>query len=218
MLRRLAAVPLLLLGTLLPPSVARAQGAPAAVPGGSLLAWLGQEAGDRLTYATMDGRRICVVVGEPIAIGERRYAPLYGLPWPTLATDSQIYLPLDGTLGVGVIRTPTLRKSGAFDWLIAPAPRRFLANADIARPGAIPADGWYAVGGEPDDPDAFLHAWCVFCADAGTYTWLERGKGITRIEAMTIAGPERVTLVGEGCPAEGTEVQLYVEPAPERAP
>ena len=179
------------------PAVLPAQ---AVVPGGgSLAAWLGLEAGERFTYVTADGEHVCVEVGVPVTIGEKRYAPLVGMPWPDLATDSRIYLPLDGTLGIGVIRTPTLRPAGALDWLLEPLVPRFLPSADLSEPGAVTGDGWYAVGDDPDAPRSLLYVWCAACMDAGRYVWMERGRGITRIEERTYAGPRRVTLLSAGC-------------------
>src|SRR5687767_1364332 len=79
------------------------------IPGGaSLLEWLGLEQGEHLTYIGDSGEPVCVEVGGPITLGGRRYAPLMHMPWPGLASDSQVFLPLDSTLGVGVIRGPVL--------------------------------------------------------------------------------------------------------------
>lgn len=215
---RLTAVVSLLAVLALPVALAAQAPSVATVPGGSLLEWLGLATGDRLTYATADGERVCVEVGEPLRVGNNRYVPLNGLPWPGLASDSKIFLPLGGTLGIGIIRTPTLRAAQAFDWLVAPGVTRFIERLDLAHPGALPGDGWYAIGGAPEAPSAYLYVWCSVCSDAGTYVWLERGKGITRVEEQSIAGPRRLTLIGEGCPSQETEFQLYVAPAPERSP
>ena len=198
------------------PVSGRAQGT---VPGGvTLLEWLGLEDGDRLTYVGPDGERACVRVGGPLNLGGRRYATLVGIPWPGLATDGQVFLPLDRTLGVAVIRTPSLRPADAIHWLLEPAAPRFLASVGLAHPGAVPGDGWYAIGEQGKPPSALLHVWCHACSDVGSYVWMERGRGITRIEERTLAGPRRTTLIGEGCDAETTERELYVEPAPQRRP
>ncbi len=183
------------------PAAARAQATTAAlVPGGgSLAAWLGLETGRRFTYATADGERVCVEVGAPVTLGERRYAPLVGMPWPELATDSRIFVPLDGTLGLGVIRTPTVRPAGAMDWLLEPVASRVLPAAAVAEPGGLPGDGWFAIGDDPESPEILLYVWCAACMDAGRYVWFERGRGITRIEERTFAGPRRVTLLAAGC-------------------
>lgn len=180
------------------PGSARAQ---AVVPGGgSLLDWLGLAPGDRLTYATMEGERVCVEVGEAVELAGRRYAPLLGMPWPGLATDAQVFVPLDGTLALGVIRGLTLRPAEALGWLLEPGAPRFLERVAIAHPDAVPGDGWYAIGDPSGEPLSLLYVQCRFCSDAGTYVWMERGRGITRIEERTIAGPRRLTLVGPGCP------------------
>ncbi len=183
----------------LAPLHARAQD-PAVVPGGgSLVEWLGLETGERFTYATADGEHVCVEVGRPVTLGDARYIPLVGMPWPALATDSRVYLPLDRTLAVGVIRTLTLRPATALDWLLEPRAARFLPRATLGEPGAVPGDGWFAIGGDAGRPDVLLNVWCAACLDAGRYVWMEQGRGITRVEERTITGTRRVTLISEGC-------------------
>ena len=187
----------------------------------TLLEWLGLEQGEHLTYVGDSGEQVCVEVGGPITLGGRRYAPLMHMPWPGLASDSQVFLPLDGTLGVGVIRGPVLDPDEGFDWLLPPLAPRFLERVELAHPGAVPGDGWYAIGETPSDPFALLYVWCNACSDAGTYVWMEKGRGITRIEEITFAGRRRLELVGEGCPADAgadLEVEVYVAPPPERRP
>ena len=198
------------------PDAASAQGR---VPGGgSLLSWLGLEDGDRLAYVGPDGERVCVEVAGPVTLAGRRYATLLGMPWPGLASDGQVFLPLDGVLGVGVIRGLSLNPADAIHWLLEPSRPRFLARVGLAHPGAVPGDGWYAIGDSAERPLALLHVWCHACSDAGTYVWMERGRGITRIEERTIAGPRRTTLIGEGCDAQTPEVEVRVDPSPERRP
>lgn len=198
------------------PAAAPAQ---AVVPGGgSLLAWLGLTPGDRLTYATTEGERACVDVGDPLQLGGRSYAPLVGLPWPGLATDSQVFVPLDGTLGIGVIRTPSLRPAEALDWLLGPITPIRLLRGDLADPGAMPVDGWYAIGDSPDDPSSLVYVACRVCEDAGTYVQMERGRGITKIEERTIAGPRRLVLVGRSCPRTGWDRQCPPRGTPAAAP
>ena len=185
------------------PGSARGQ---AIVPGGdSLLDWLGLEPGDRLTYVDDSGERTCVEVGGPIALGGRRYAPLMRMPWPGLASDAQVFLPLDGTLGIGAIRGPVLDPVAGFDWLLPPLPPRSMQRAVLAHPGAIPRDGWYAIADAESEPFALLYVWCQTCSDAGTYVWMERGRGIIRVEERTIVGPHRLELVGKDCPGDPVE-------------
>lgn len=198
------------------PGFARAQ---STVPGGgSLLAWLGFETGDRWTYATTDGERVCVEVGEPSQIAGRPFAPLVGMPWPGLATDSRIFVPLDGTLGIATIRSFTLRRPESIDWLLRPAAPVYEGRPGLADPGASLRNGWYVIGDSPDQPFALLFVWCRMCMDAGTYVWMERGRGITMIEERTLAGFHRTMLVAQGCEAEDTKFDIYVVPDRERRP
>ena len=71
-----------------------------------MLAWMGLEARDTMVFETADGGRMCVTVGSPRRIGGRAVAPLEGLAWPGLASDSRIFVPLDGALEFLVDRTP----------------------------------------------------------------------------------------------------------------
>jgi hypothetical protein len=207
---------LLIVLTVSLPQPALAQGR---VPGGTtLLDWLGLEPGEHLTYMGDSSEPMCVEVGGPITLDGRRYAPLMGISWPGLASDGQVFLPLDGTLGIGVIRGPVLDPAEGFDWLLPPLTTRFVQRSQLAHPGALPGDGWYAIGEEPSDPFALLYVWCQTCSDAGTYVWMEKGRGITRIEERTIAGPQRLELVAEGCESDDLEVEVYVAPPPERRP
>ena len=173
--------------------------APAAGQDTSLLAWMGLEAGDTMVFETADGGRMCVTVGSTRRIGGRAVAPLEGLAWPGLASDSRIFLPLDGTLGFLVDRTPGPR----------PSVERLL-----------PADGGWSVDG-PDwsAAETLVYRWCEACMDAGLRIVLERGGGIRSIWSQSIAGPTTLTRVEGGCAERGeTEYEVYVEPAPERDP
>jgi hypothetical protein len=195
-------------------------GQPRVPGGGNLLAWLGLEPGDPLAFVDGRGEKVCAWVGEERRLNGRRWAPLKGLPWPGLATDSQILLPLDGSLGVGVIRTPGPRPR-VDNLLEAPDSVHFspdlTPNQLLTRPLA---DGWYAHGGSPKDPAALLYVWCALCMDAKTTVWLERGRGIIQVESMTIAGGERLTQISEteSCRTPNAEFQIYVEPASPRDP
>lgn len=190
------------------------------VPGDeSLLVWLGLEVGDGVLYEADDGERTCVRIGEPRAIGGREFAPLQGMRWPGLASDSQILLPLDGTLGVDVIRTPGPRPlvrsllEAEPDSIWRPTmstPASFLTSA------AIVADGWHGFGDREKGPTWLVYVWCRTCMDAGHVIWLERGRGIARVERTTIAGSESLARVDEPCTPPEVEFQLYIEVAPER--
>ncbi|MFN2383592.1 MAG: hypothetical protein ABR559_04940 [Gemmatimonadota bacterium] len=163
--------------------------APAAaqdVPGG-LAAWLGWDAGDQLVYATGDDERLCVEVGAPRRVDGRLYAPLKGMPWPGLASDSQVLLPLDGALAVWLIPTPGPR----------PHARAFIdAPQQLLRQGAslLPADGWFVTRGTLARPEALLYVRCAACLDAGLRVRFERGRGITLIESTTLTGTESLRL------------------------
>ena len=190
--------PLVVAATLLACSASPAPGQDAtATP--SLLAWMGLEAGDSMAFETADGGRICVQVGDPRRIGGRPVAPLEGLAWPGLASDSRIFLPLDGTLGFLIDRTP--------------GPRPTVETL-------LPADGGWSVAG-PDwrEAETVVYRWCEACMDAGLRIVLDRGGGIRSIWSQSIAGPTTLTRLDGGCAErEGTEFELYVEPAPEREP
>jgi hypothetical protein len=165
----------------------------------SLLAWMGLETGSSMVFGTADGGRMCVKVGEPRRIGGRPVAPLEGLAWPGLASDSRIFLPLDGTLDFLVDRTP--------------GPRPSVETL-------LPADGGWSVG-EPDwsEAETAVYRWCEACMDAGLRIVLARGGGIRSIWSQSIAGPTTLTRLEGGCAEQGgTEFEIYVEPAPEREP
>ena len=165
-----------------------------------LLAWMGLDAGDTMVFHTPDGGQTCVTVGEPRRIGGRAVAPLEGLVWPGLATDSRIFVPLDGALDFLVDRTP--------------GPRPTVETL-------LPADGGWLVEGLDDwrKAETLVYRWCEVCMDAGMEVVLERGGGIRSIWSQSIAGPTTLTRVDGGCAErEGTEFEIYVEPAPEREP
>lgn len=201
------------------PAMAQKPEPGAVVPVGEhLLAWLGLETGDTLLYEREGGERFCVEVGRPRELGGRPWAALRGLPWPGLASDSQVLLPLDGTLDLGVIRTPGPRPR-ASELLELPGaellPYDIPPHVDPLR--GLP-DGWHAIG-DPADPRALLYTWCGACMDAGTRIRLEKGRGITRVDTITIAGAERLTLVEGACsPSAGVQFQVGIEPAPPRTP
>lgn len=183
-----------------------------------LLTWLGLETGDTLLYERESGERFCVEVGRPRDLNGRSWAALRGLPWPGLASDSQILLPLDGTLDLGVIRTPGPRPRASQLLELSGVP---LLPYDVP-PHVDPfrglPDGWHAIG-DPADPHALLYTWCGACMDAGTRIRLEKGRGITRVDTITIAGAERLTLVEGGCsPSGGVQFQVEIEPAQPRTP
>jgi hypothetical protein len=164
----------------------------AQVPGASLLAWMGLEEGDAMAFESSDGGRICVTVGPPRRIGDREFAPLFGLTWPGFASDSRILVPLDGTLGFSVDRTPGPR----------PSAEPFL------EPG-----GWWT-GADWRAAETLVYSSCPLCVDAGTTVILEKGNGIVSISRQTIVGPTSLTRIEGGCAErEGVELQLYVAPA-----
>ncbi|MEJ2151668.1 MAG: hypothetical protein P8Y29_01640 [Gemmatimonadota bacterium] len=165
-----------------------------------LAAWMGLQVGDELAYETSDGDTLRVEVGSTRTIGERSYATLQGLSWPGLASDSQILIPLDGAIEIDVIRTPGPRPSVAplygpgengFEFLAETTPEMLL--------GGPIRDGWYAFGGSADDPDTILHVWCSACFDAGSVVRFERGRGIVRVDNITIAGPQWIQRVATRC-------------------
>ena len=165
----------------------------------SLLAWMGLEIGETMVFETADGGRMCVTVGAPRRIGGRPVAPLEGLAWPGFASDSRIFVPLDGTLDFLVDRTP--------------GPRPSVETL-------LPGDGeWSAVGLDWRAAETLAYRWCEACIDAGLRVVLERGGGIHSIWSQSIAGPTILTRLEGGCAErEGTEFEVYVEPAPEREP
>lgn len=165
-----------------------------------LAAWMGLETGDELAYETSDGDTLRVQVGATRTIGERSYATLHGLSWPGLASDSQILIPLDGAIEIDVIRTPGPRPNVAplygpgengFEFLTDMTPEMLL--------GGPIRDGWYAFGGSADDPDTILYVWCSACFDAGTVVRFERGRGIVRVDDITIAGPQWIRRLATRC-------------------
>jgi hypothetical protein len=160
---------------------------------------MGLEAGDTMVFETADGGRMCVTVGSPRRIGGRAVAQLEGLAWPGLASDSRIFLPLDGALEFLVDRTPGPR----------PAVETLL-----------PEDGgWSVAAPEWSAAETLVYRWCEACMDAGLTVVLEKGGGIRSIAQQSIAGPTTLARIEGGCAErEGTEFEIYVEPAPEREP
>lgn len=166
----------------------------------SLLSWMGLGTGDAMVFAAADGGRMCVTVGSPRRIGGRAVAPLEGLAWPGLASDSRIFVPLDGALEFLVDRTP--------------GPRPTVETV-------LPADGGWFVDGLDDwrKAETLVYRWCEMCMDAGLEVVLDRGGGIRSIWSQSIAGPTTLTRIEGGCAErEGMEFEIYVEPAPEREP
>lgn len=167
----------------------------------SLLAWMGLEEGDTMAFAASGGGRICVTVGAPRRIGDRAFAPLFGLTWPGLASDSRILVPLDGTLGLAVDRTPGPR----------PSAESFLEP-----------DGW-RTGADWRSAETLVYSSCPLCVDAGTTVILEKGHGIVSISRQSIVGPTSLIRIEGGCAerdevGEEVEFEVYVEPAPARDP
>jgi hypothetical protein len=165
-----------------------------------LAAWMGLEVGDELAYETSNGDTLRVQVGSTRTIGERSYATLQGLSWPGLASDSQILIPLDGAIEIDVIRTPGPRPNVAplygpsengFEFLAETTPEMLL--------GGPISDGWYAFGGSADDPNTIVYVWCSACFDAGTVVRFERGRGIVRVDNITIAGPQWIRRLATRC-------------------
>lgn len=180
--------------------------------GRSLADWLGVERGDPLHFERSDGTSVCAVVGPTRQIDDRAFVPLFGLPWPGLASDSQVLVPLDGGLGLDIIRTPGPRPH--VDELLARPEKEvpFLETAPTAAQVASIVDGWYAFGGSPGEPKGLLHVWCGGCKDAGQRVWMERDRGITRVEVTTITGTESLRLVDQPCTPPEVEIRLYLEP------
>lgn len=178
----------------LPPSSAIAQDEAA-----DLLAWMGLETGDTMVFEAADSGRMCVTVGPPRRIGGRAVAPLEGLVWPGFASDSRIFLPLDGALEFLVDRTPGPRPT------VEPL---------------LPADGGWLVGGRDwRAAETLVYRWCEACMDAGLRVVLDRGGGIRSIWSQSIAGPTTLTRLEGGCTErEAMEFEIYVEPAAEREP
>ncbi|HUP00946.1 MAG TPA: hypothetical protein VM737_05425 [Gemmatimonadota bacterium] len=189
-------------GQKVPPGTARA---PELFGDETLLEWLGLVPGEMLAFIDGRGERVCVRVGEPVRLGGRAWVPLQALPWPGLPTDSQVLLPLDGSLMLGVIRTPGPRPH--VEPLIpgplagpdaGPDSLPFLADAGPVWTGRVHlSDGWHAIGGSPESPEALLYTWCSHCMDARTKVLFERGRGIAFVESLTIAGSE-VLMRGDG--------------------
>ncbi|HKY60369.1 MAG TPA: hypothetical protein VJP59_05100 [Gemmatimonadota bacterium] len=200
-------------------SPAAARQAPAVPNGATLLEWSGWEVGQTVTFEDTRGERYCVRIGNPREVQDRTWIPLQGLPWPTLASDSQVLLAHDGTLGLAVVRTPGPRPF--LEPLHEPAPGtlRFLEGVtpDQARAMAL-EDGWYAFGNSAGAPTTLVYLWCAQCADAGTVVRFERGQGLVAIKETTIGGTEKLHLVDDACDLPEVEFELYVEPSPGRVP
>jgi hypothetical protein len=161
---------------------------------------MGLDVGDEMAYETSDGDTLRVQVGSTRTIGERSYATLQGLSWPGLASDSQILIPLDGAIEIDVIRTPGPRPNVVP--LYGPGENRLEFLADTAPEmllGGPIRDGWYAFGGSADDPETILHVWCSVCFDAGTVVRFERGRGIVRVDNITIAGAQWIRRLATRC-------------------
>ena len=190
------------------------------VPGGeTLLEWMGWEIGQTVTFQDARGQRYCVRLGRPRTLQGRTWVPLEGLPWPSLATDSQILLPHDGTLALGVIRTPGPRPF--VEPLHDPAPSRirFLEGTapDQARAREL-EDGWYSFGNSAGAPTTLVFVWCDRCADAGAVVRFDRGRGLVAIKETTVQGTEKLYLVDDACELPEVDFEVYVEPAPGRNP
>ena len=218
----LAKATLMALLTLPTPAVGQAPAGPAgpSVPNGAtLLEWSGWEVGQTVTFEDTRGERYCVRVGNPQELQDRTWVPLQGLPWPTFASDSQILLAHDGTLGLAVVRTPGPRPFVEPLHQPEPADFRFLEGVtpDQARAMDL-ADGWYAFGNSAGAPTTLVYLWCARCADAGAVVRFERGLGLVAIKETTIQGTEKLHLVDDACDLPEVEFELYVEPAPGRMP
>lgn len=211
------AIALLLLFLAAAPASAQQPGAPG---GDSLLEWMGLEPGESLVYE-IDGKRTCVTVDDPLEIGGRRYAPLRGLEWPGMASDSRILVPLDGALELSTIATPGFRPH---PWPLLSRPDSALAwvaDLDALRPTV--ESRWIAVGGEREDPRFLVHTWCSTCMDAGTRVVLERGRAVRSVSRTTIAGTTTLRRVDDVMCADkpkdaGVEVEVYVLPEKGREP
>ena len=189
----LRTLPLLALAALAVLGPARAHGQST-----DMLAWMGLETGSAMAFESSEGERVCVTVGAPRRIEGQAYAPLNGLAWPGFASDSRILVPLDGSLGLVVDRTPGPR----------PTAERFLDPA-----------GWSRIGPDWSVADVLVYRWCEACMDAGTTIVLEKGAGIRSISKRTIAGTTTLTRLEGGCAErEGVKLEVYVEPAPAREP
>ena len=140
-----------------------------------------------------------MTVGMPRKIGGRPVVPLEGLAWPGMASDSRIFVPLDGALDFLVDRTP--------------GPRPSLESL-------LPADGGWSRGpADWREAQTVVYRWCEMCMDAGLRIVLDRGGGIRSIWSQSIVGPTTLTRLAGGCAErEETEYEVYVEPAPEREP
>lgn len=163
-----------------------------------LLAWMGLEPGDTMAFAASDSSRICVTVGSPTRVGGRPLAPLLGLAWPGLASDSRIFVPLDGLPGFFVDRTP---------------------GPGLRAEEFLPPGGWSRHDPDWTAADVLVYRSCEACVDGGTTVVLERGGGIRLIARQTMVGPTSLTRLAGGCAErEGVRLELYVEPAPAREP
>lgn len=163
-----------------------------------LLAWMGLEPGDTMAFVASDSTRVCVTVGSRTRIGGRGFAPLLGLSWPGFASDSRIFVPLDGLPGFYV------------DWTPGPRP---------TAEGFLPPGGWSRHDPGWAAADRLVYRSCEVCVDAGTTVVLEKGGGIRSIARQSIVGPTRLTRLEGGCAErEGVKLELYVEPAPAREP
>jgi hypothetical protein len=218
----LAKAALLALLTLATPAAGQApvgSAGPAVPNGATLLEWSGWEVGQTVTFQDMRGERYCVRVGNPQGLQDRTWVPLQGLPWPTFASDSQILLAHDGTLGLAVVRTPGPRPFVEPLHQPEPADFRFLEGVtpDQARTMDL-GDGWYAFGNSAGAPTTLVYLWCARCADAGAVVRFERGHGLVVIKETTIQGTQKLHLVDDACDLPEVEFELYVEPAPGRMP
>lgn len=189
------------------------------VPGGApLLEWMGWESDQMVTFQDRRGERYCVRVGRPRELQGRRWIPLQGLPWPSLASDSQILLPHDGTLSLAVIRTPGPRPFVEPLHEPEPGPVRFMEGMTPDQAPALELnDGWYAFGNSAGAPTTLVYVWCDLCADAGAIVRFDRGRGLIGIKETTVQGVHKLFLVDEGCDRQ-VEFELYVEPGPGREP
>lgn len=192
---------------------------PAVPNGATLLEWSGWEVGQTVTFQDSREERYCVRVGNPRELQDRTWIPLQGLPWPTLASDTQVLLAHDGTLELAVVRTPGPRPFLEPLHEPEPATIRFLEGVtpDQARTMGL-EDGWYAFGNSAGAPTTLVYLWCAGCADAGAVVRFERGQGLVAIKETTIRGTEKLHLVDDACDLPGVEFELYVEPAPGRMP
>ncbi|MGH7542701.1 MAG: hypothetical protein ACREK7_02070 [Gemmatimonadota bacterium] len=218
----IARVALAALLTLASPAAGQAPPGPTgpAVPNGaSLLEWSGWEIGQTVTFEDTRGERYCVRVGNPQRLQDRTWVPLQGLPWPTLASDSQILLAHDGTLGLAVIRTPGPRPFVEPLHQPEPADYRFLEGVTPDQTRTMDLeDGWFAFGNSAGAPTTLVYLWCARCADARAVVRFERGQGLVAIKETTIQGTEKLHLVDDACGLPEVEFELYVEPAPGRNP